>query len=74
MKVKINFQITIDLERVSDFSDIAKQISDHDLNKVAFKKSVEKIDEIKTKGKSGKKHERQNDSKKKELAILPLRF
>ena len=72
MELSIDLQFKIDLDKVADFSDIAKQISEHCLNKNAFKNAVEKIDEMKTEEKAGRKYKRDNDSKNERAGNTPF--
>jgi len=61
VELSVDLQFKIDLDKITDFSDIAKQISEHGLNKKAFKMAVEKIDEVKTCEKAGVKYIRKNE-------------
>jgi len=61
VELSVDLQFKIYLDKITDFSNIAKQISEHGLNKKAFKMAVEKIDEVKTCEKAGVKYIPKNE-------------
>lgn len=58
MKTELTLSFEVDLRNITTFSDIAKRVSQLDLNEEAFAALVDRLDEIRTEELAGPKYER----------------
>lgn len=72
MEIEFNIPVKIDIDKLSKFSDISIQINDLNLNKMAFEKTVQTLDEFMTTNQAGEKNQRGQDFDYSRVGTAPF--